>query len=145
MYDYSHQWIGNPLKFRQAHLEPLWERASSKLEISVSALLYVATKPKARFHKGFLLSASPVLRTIARVQPDCAEGKGTWYVVRLGGSSRIIHATGRIIKSRGIRRIRSMMMPLGGEAPSPFYSIGVGGSLGEIIHKREYKGCYAIH
>ena len=31
-----------------------------------------------------------------------------------------------------------MMMPLGGEAPSPFYSVGVGGSLGEIIHKREY-------
>jgi len=89
----------------------------------------------------FCFRSTSVLRTIARVQPDCAEGKGTRYVVRLGGSSRIIRATGRIIKSRGIRRIRSMMMPLGGEAPFPFYSIGVGGSLGEIIHKREYKGC----
>jgi hypothetical protein len=142
MYDYSHQWIGNPLTVsEQTNRKPIGERASSKLKVRGSAPLYAATKPKARSPMGFLLSASPVLRTIARVQPDCAEGKGTWYVVRLGGSSRIIHATGRIIKSRGIRRIRSMMMPLGGEAPSPFYSIGVGGSLGEIIHKREYKGC----
>lgn len=64
MYDYSHQWIGNPLKFRQAHLEPLWERASSKLEISVSALLYVATKPKARSPMGFLLCG--LTRSIGR-------------------------------------------------------------------------------
>jgi hypothetical protein len=70
MYDYSHQWIGNPLKFRQAHLEPLWERASSKLEISVSALLYVATKPKARFHKGFLLCALP---------NSCGTSVVNWY------------------------------------------------------------------
>jgi hypothetical protein len=52
---------------------------------------------------GFFVALSLLtgLHPIARVQPDCVEEKGTRYDIRLGGSSRIIRAAGRIIKPRG--------------------------------------------
>jgi len=83
----------------------------------------------------FCFRSTSVLRTIARVQPDCAEGKGTRYVVRLGGSSRIIRATGRIFKSRGAA-LAGMKMPTRAVRTFPSYSFnGVGGSLGENPHR----------
>jgi len=66
MYNPKHQRIGNPLKFYSAKsAEPIGERALSKLKVRGTAPLYAATKPKARSPMGFLLSALPVLRTLA--------------------------------------------------------------------------------
>ena len=48
--------------------EPLWERASSKLRCPVCAGSYAATKPKARFHKGFLLSAATLSQVSIRIK-----------------------------------------------------------------------------
>ena len=60
-----------------------------------------------------------------------AEGKRTRYVVRLGGSSRITRATGRITKSRGAA-LAGIVMPVRAVRTFPSYSFnGVGGSLGE--------------
>ena len=58
--------------------------------------------------------------------------KGTRYVERLGGSSRIIRATGLVCKSRGAANA-AMHMPIGGETNLLLTSFlhGVGGSLGE--------------
>lgn len=51
----------------------------------------------------FIVSpTSAVLHTIARVQPDCVEEKGTRYDLRLGGSSRRIRGAGLICKPRGV-------------------------------------------
>ena len=60
------------------------------------------------------------------------EEKGTRYVERLGGSSRIIRATGLVCKSRGAANA-AMHMPIGGETNLLLTSFlhGVGGSLGE--------------
>jgi len=64
-----------------------------------------------------------------------AEGKRTRYVERLGGSSRIIRATGRIFKSRGAA-LAGMKMPTRAVRTFPSYSFnGVGGSLGENPHR----------
>ena len=52
----------------------------------------------------FCFVALLVLHTIVRLQLEGVEEKSTRYAVRLGGSSRIIRATGQIIKSRGIRK-----------------------------------------
>lgn len=60
-----------------------------------------------------------------------AEGKRTRYDLGLGGSSRTIRATGRIIKSGVERKTVRMMIPFsGGEAPNLFltpFSWGRGG------------------
>jgi hypothetical protein len=82
---------------------------------------------------GFFISpATSVLHTIASVQPDGVEEKGTRYVERLGGSSRIVRATGRIIRSRGVAYASMMILFIRGKVP--FLSTlrcGVGGSLGK--------------
>lgn len=59
-----------------------------------------------------------VLHTIARPQPGGVEEKGTRYVERLGGSSRIIRATGLIIKSRGMAFASMMILHSRGKVPS---------------------------
>ena len=60
-----------------------------------------------------------------------AEGKRTRYAIWLGGSSRIIRATGRITKSRGAA-LAGIVMPVRAVRTFPSYSFnGVGGSLGE--------------
>ena len=63
-----------------------------------------------------------------------AEEKRTRYAARLGGSSRIIRAAGRIIEPRGRRySVRHTMILLDrGEAPSLSTLQWVGGSLGEV-------------
>lgn len=63
-----------------------------------------------------------------------AEEKRTRYAARLGGSSRIIRAAGRIIEPRGRRySARHTMILLDrGEAPSLSTLQWVGGSLGEV-------------
>ena len=53
--------------------EPLWERASSKLGCPAAAGSYAATKPKARFHKGFLLSA---VYLVSGIYPHKGDGLG---------------------------------------------------------------------
>jgi hypothetical protein len=64
-----------------------------------------------------------------------AEGKRTRYVERLGGSSQIIRATGRIFKSRGAA-LAGMKMPTRAVRTFPSYFFnGVGGSLGENPHR----------
>jgi len=71
MYDYSHQWIGNPLTVsEQTNRKPIGERASSKLKVRGSAPLYAATKPKARSPMGFLLCALP---------NSCGTSVVNWY------------------------------------------------------------------
>lgn len=51
-------WTGKPKVAQHSEQsEPFWERASSKLRCPGVAGSNVATKPKARFQKGFLLSA----------------------------------------------------------------------------------------
>ena len=80
----------------------------------------------------FISTTTSVLHTIASVQPDGVEEKGTRYVERLGGSSRITRATGRIIKSRGVAYASMMILFIRGKVP--FLSTlrcGVGGSLGK--------------
>lgn len=49
--------LGNPVEAEKSeHPEPIVERASSKLQVTASPVLYAATKPKARSTMGFLLS-----------------------------------------------------------------------------------------
>jgi hypothetical protein len=94
--------------------------------------------------ESLLKNKQSVLHTIASVQPDGVEEKGTRYVERLGGSSRTIRATGLVCKSRGAANA-AMHMPIGGETnllltPSLH---GVGGSLGEnnyIAPQGAYRG-----
>jgi hypothetical protein len=49
---------------------------------------------------------------------------------KLGGSSRIIRAAGRIIKP-GVDESHMMILCNRGETPTPSIPCGVGGSLGE--------------
>jgi hypothetical protein len=65
----------------------------------------------------FIAPATSVLHTIASVQPDGVEEKGTRYVERLGGSSRIVRATGRIIRSRGLAYASMMILFIRGKVP----------------------------
>jgi hypothetical protein len=81
-------------------------------------------------------SSASVLHTIVRPQPGGVEEKGYTVCRWLGGSSRIIRATGRIVKSGAHRKCGGMTIPSGGE--TLFLSTpvsGVGGSLGEKIHR----------
>jgi len=55
---------------------------------------------------------------------------GTRYAARLGGSSRRIRATGRIVKSRGTRRIRGMTIRASGVAPDPSTLVWGRGAFG---------------
>ena len=93
--------------------KPIGERASSKLRYSVTADSYAATKPKARSPMGFLLSATRTPHDSKHPSRGGAEEKRTRYDASLGGSSRTIRATGRIIKSRGRTNVR-MMIPFTG-------------------------------
>ena len=97
---------------------------------------------------GFFLLAQTGLHSLVRPQPGGVEEKGTRYDFGLGGSSRTIRATGRIVKSGAHRKSGGMTIPSGGETFVPSYLMsGVGGSLGEkdtwdmncIKHKM---GCY---
>lgn len=86
-----------------------------------------------RSSKGFCVLVA-VLRTKARAASGAARKEtATRYAERLGGSSRIIRAAGRIIKPRGRQYpICRMMIPFAGVKPSLSTLSGVGGSLGEI-------------
>jgi len=87
--------------------------------------------PNAVVNGFFVCAMTSVLHTIASVQPDGVEGKGTRYVERLGGSSRIVRATGRIIKSRGVAFASMMILFTGVKyLPSLLSSLGVGGVFG---------------
>mgnify|MGYP003340111687 CR=1 FL=1 len=83
-------------------------------------------------HHGVFSFGQTVLHTIVRPQPGGVEEKGYTVCRWLGGSSRIIRATGRIVKSGAHRRCGGMTIPSGGETFVPSYLMsGVGGSLGE--------------
>lgn len=71
--------------------------------------------PRAVVSGFFIVPTISVLHTIVRPQPGGVEEKGTRYAVRLGGSSRIIRATGRIVKSGAHRKSGGMTIPSGGE------------------------------
>ena len=84
----------------------------------------------------FIAHPTSVLHTIVRPQPGGVEEKGYTVCRWLGGSSRIIRATGRIVKSGAHRKCGGMTIPSGGE--TLFLSTpvsGVGGALGEKIHR----------
>ena len=86
------------------------------------------------FKRLFYCPSTSVLHTIVRPQPGGVEEKGTRYDFGLGGSSRIIRATGRIVKSGAHREFGGMTIPSGGETFVPSYLMsGVGGSLGEKV------------
>ena len=85
-------------------------------------------------HHGVFSFGQTVLHTIARPQPGGVEEKGDSVCHWLGGSSRIIRATGRIVKSGAHRKSGGMTIPSGGETFVPSYLMsGVGGSLGEKV------------
>ena len=67
--------------------------------LALGLYLWVPTKGSSK--RLFYCPYTIVLRTLARLHPEGAEEKGTRYVERLGGSSRIIRGAGRICKPRG--------------------------------------------
>jgi len=100
---------------------------------------FIYASPRKGNHDGafisgfFIAYSTTVLRTSARLQPEGAEEKGTRYVARLGGSSRITRATGRITKSRGASTLDGIVIHASGVRTFPSYPFnGVGGSLGEM-------------
>ena len=104
-------------------------------ELLISVIRFVVALAKSQDHRVIcrvFAFGQTVLHTIVSVQPDGVEEKGTRYVERLGGSSRITRATGRIIKSRGVAYASMMILFIRGKVP--FLSTlrcGVGGSLGK--------------
>jgi hypothetical protein len=83
---------------------------------------------------GVFLFGLTGLHSLVRPQPGGVEEKGTRYDFGLGGSSRTIRATGRIVKSGAHRKSGGMTIPSGGETFVPSYLMsGVGGSLGEKV------------
>jgi hypothetical protein len=102
---------------------------------------------------GFFISiplSASVLHTIARPQPGGVEEKGDSVCRWLGGSSRIIRATGRIVKSGAHREFGGMTIPSGGRTLFLLTLYGVGGSLGRkvthvpsgMIAMKQKMGCY---
>ena len=109
-------------------------QATNEAFAAVSIVL-LSLLPRAKIHqrnlRGFSFGQT-VLHTIVRPQPGGVEEKGYTVCHWLGGSSRIIRATGRIVKSGAHRRCGGMTIPSGGETFVPSYLMsGVGGSLGE--------------
>lgn len=71
---------------------------------------------------GFFAFADRTPHEVGAASGAARKETATRYAARLGGSSRITRAAGRIIKPRGIRYpTRSMMIPQGGET-FPLYS-----------------------
>ena len=139
MYDYSHQWIGNPLKFcKTQSVEPIGERASSKLRCLVTAGSYVATKPKARFPNGFFAFCLTRTPHVSK-RLTCLRGR-TGYTVRLRTRGQFPNN----LCDWSNREVEGLNESWHHDTPlrvvkyliSSYSMLGVGGSLGEIKRRR---------
>jgi hypothetical protein len=98
--------------------EFFWWSCKAVNELLVGSNRLLAASPRPRSPKefgGFCFQDQTVLHTIARPQPGGVEEKGHSVCHWLGGSSRTIRATGRIVKLGAHRKSDGMTIPSGGE------------------------------
>ena len=139
MYDYSHQWIGNPLKLSTTQsVEPIGERASSKLEISGTSLLYVATKPKARFPNGFFAFCFTRTPHVSK-RLTCLRGRTGYTVCRKARGqfpNNLCDWSNREVEGLNESWHHDTPLRVVKYLISSYSMLGVGGSLGEIKRRR---------
>ena len=135
MYDYSHQWIGNPLKFYTTTLaEPIGERALSKQENGGVAPLFVATKPKARSTNGFFAFCLTRTPHVSK-RLTCLRGRTGYTVCRKARGqfpNNLCDWSNREVEGLNESWHHDTPLRVVKYLISSYSMLGVGGSLGEI-------------